>query len=621
MIKISDSITLARTKFKIRRIRLTLSLIMISLLCSILILGYIALERSAASLNEFSNQGLNGRYLVSVSRWNGISVYDKVANEELFSEAESLYKKSVEEEKKTYKEYGIDYYEDLSQAPTATYGGSDEKYFNFGSKYANQVIVEFLQSNYPVTKTEQIKLLLKEYGAINKYTAQPFAAKNGSFTMLQNGQEPETQKVINDDNYQKISSYVSYMNSVDDDLANPFIGSDYKLEKNEIPILVNYEIAEKFLGLKPIDTSATEQEKYDRIQELRKRVSEESRTFCWRNDASKALYATALIANNDKNSNVRYNLGNDTCSTPTVKEDKRSTEEVLLEKENTKLQKELGQYEEPASKFVTVRPIGVMPDMPDSMYMSDVKDFLQAMTSSTLDRGSAIVPRDLYEKNVEDEVIKDIFEQKTVGSSFMEILFGSDAYIAEFSTADEMREFIKDVDCASEYCGPDVSLKVETFSNNAAIIYDTKNYAMNIFLWVLLASSVVITLLIYIVINRILADSRKETSVFRAIGYSRFEISQIYIMYIALFSSIVSILTTIISAVVVMAVKSIYEPQASLYFTNFFALDQTKDFVIVDFSILIPLIGVPVFVIGIIASIIPLIINTHRSPLKNLRAE
>ncbi len=35
-----------------------------------------ALERSAASLNEFSNQGLNGRYLVSVSRWNGISVYD-----------------------------------------------------------------------------------------------------------------------------------------------------------------------------------------------------------------------------------------------------------------------------------------------------------------------------------------------------------------------------------------------------------------------------------------------------------------------------------------------------------------------------------------------------------------
>ena len=225
------------------------------------------------------------------------------------------------------------------------------------------------------------------------------------------------------------------------------------------------------------------------------------------------------------------------------------------------------------------------------------------------------------EKNVEDEVIKDIFEQKTVGSSFMEILFGSDAYIAEFSTADEMREFIKDVDCASEYCGPDVSLKVETFSNNAAIIYDTKNYAMNIFLWVLLASSVVIALLIYIVINRILADSRKETSVFRAIGYSRFEISQIYIMYIALFSSIVSILTTIISAVVVMAVKSIYEPQASLYFTNFFALDQTKDFVIVDFSILIPLIGVPVFVIGIIASIIPLIINTHRSPLKNLRAE
>lgn len=91
-------------------------------------------KRSAASLNEFSNQGLNGRYLVSVSRWNGISVYDKVANEELFSEAESLYKKSVEEEKKTYKEYGIDYYEDLSQAPTATYGGSDEKYFNFGSK-------------------------------------------------------------------------------------------------------------------------------------------------------------------------------------------------------------------------------------------------------------------------------------------------------------------------------------------------------------------------------------------------------------------------------------------------------------------------------------------------------
>ena len=187
--------------------------------------------------------------------------------------------------------------------------------------------------------------------------------------------------------------------------------------------------------------------------------------------------------------------------------------------------------------------------------------------------------------------------------------------------SEDLRNFIKNVSCESEYCGPEVSLKAEAFSNNSAIISDAKKYAMNVFLWILLVSSAVISLIIYIVINRIMADSRKETAVFRAIGYSRFEISQIYITYIALFAIIAGILITIISAGAIFFIKNIYEPQISLYFTNFFALNKAEYFTIVDFSALILLIVIPIFVIGLIAATIPLIINTRRSPLKNLRSE
>lgn len=619
MLKIRDAITLARTKLRTRRIRLVLSLIVISVLCSAVVLAFLAVEKTSQSLSTFSNQGLNGRYLTLIAGKNH-SAFES-PTPELVARAEKLYEERVAQEKQIASEVGYQYYEDSAKKPVMEYEDSDTKFWNFGSEIAVQVLKEYSKEKMPLLSGDELEDLLESKNTKSVYEVKQLGLAGNVSPFLNNAKEVDEKSSKEDiDRSQGLSNYLSNMAKYDDALTQYFISDNYSLAENEIPILVNYKMAEEMLNLKKLEKSATEQEKYDRIQLLRKDITTIKQTICWRNSEANSLKVEAEIANKNQHSPVKYEFSEDSCELPTVKGDIRTYQEKESERINTEYNKRIGEYSEPESRRITFKAVGVMPNAPSDPYFDKMEDFLKEISLSTLDTGySPVIPKGLYEKNVISAEIRALLETP-VEYEYLSLVTTNRAFVAEFDSADEMRNFISDNNCEQDYCGKD-SLMVEPFSNNAAIISDAKNYAIKFINYAILTVISVAILLIFSVVNRIMSDSRKETAVFRAIGYSRFEISQIYITYVAIYAAISAILISLITFIAAFAIKSAYEPQAGMYFTNFFALKEPANFMIVEFSPLVGLVIIPIFVIGLLAALIPLIVNTRRSPLKNLRAE
>ncbi|MBS7346746.1 MAG: ABC transporter permease [Candidatus Sacchiramonaceae bacterium] len=619
MLKIRDSVTLARTKFRTRRIRLTLSLVVISLLCSAVVLAFLVVDKSSQSLGQFANQGLNGRYLALVAGKNH-SVFE-APTPELVARAEKLYAEKVAQEKEIAREIGYQYYEDSATKPIMEYADPGSKYWNFSSEIAAQVLKEHVKEKTPLLNGAELEALLKSKNTKAVYEVGQLNL-SGDISPFLNNQKEVDEKSSKEDNEkaQSLASYFGNMIGYDEALTQYFISENYSLEKGEIPILINYKTAEEMLNLKKLEKSATEQEKYNRIQLLRKDAAAIRQVVCWRNSEANSLKMEARMASSNQNSPVEYDFSEDSCELPVVKSDTRTYQEKEAERIGIEYRKRIGEYSEPQSHRITFKVVGVMPDRPDSPYFEKMEDFLQAISLSTLDTGYApVVPRDLYENNEISAEIREILETP-VSAEYLSLMTTDRGFVAEFNSADEMRDFIAENSCEQDYCGKN-SLMIEPFSNNAMIISDARNYAMQLITYAILAVVAITVLLIFSVVNRIMSDARKETAVFRAIGYSRFEVAQIYIVYVSIYAVISTVLTGVIVLVATAVIKSLYEAQAGLYFTNFFALKQPTEFVIVDFNPAVLLIFIPVLIVGLLASLIPLAINTRRSPLKNLRAE
>lgn len=190
--------------------------------------------------------------------------------------------------------------------------------------------------------------------------------------------------------------------------------------------------------------------------------------------------------------------------------------------------------------------------------------------------------------------------------------------ILEFSNIDELRKIIKEKGCTDGGCGDIVATP---FGTQIMMIDEFSKVFGDFLKYVLIGVVILTSIMIYVVVNRIMHDSRKETAVFRAIGFSQFDILQIYVSYLMIYSAIVAVLTTGVVFVVEIVVRTIFEPKFNEFLMYLFALDDKPNFEIMRFSPIVLLIFVAIFAVGLIASSLPLIVNTRRSPLKNLRSE
>lgn len=144
-----------------------------------------------------------------------------------------------------------------------------------------------------------------------------------------------------------------------------------------------------------------------------------------------------------------------------------------------------------------------------------------------------------------------------------------------------------------------------------------------IIMWTFIGVTIIAAFILLIIISRTIADSRKESAVFRALGATRLDISQIYFVY----TMIVALLTALFSITAGLVVVYIADNLLANQITATLRIAMTpKDlattfhFWTIDWTI-IGAVALSIIAAAVLACLIPLIRNTRRNPIKDMRDE
>ena len=124
-------------------------------------------------------------------------------------------------------------------------------------------------------------------------------------------------------------------------------------------------------------------------------------------------------------------------------------------------------------------------------------------------------------------------------------------------------------------------------------------------------------------ISRTVADSRKESAIFRALGATRLDIAQIYVMYTLLLAGLIALFAIaagLIGAGVIDVLYSAGFSTAARYIIMPRDLNTTFQLFTFD-PLIIALAAVSIVAAALIGSILPLVRNTRRNPMKDMRDE
>lgn len=613
MLKIIDQITLARTKFRTRRIRLVISLVVISALSAVVASGFWAIENSIKSIEKFSEKGLSSRFLAVVARKTDyvFGIINETPDE-IFDRAKKLYQEDNKKLAQEAKKKGEDFIPNPADNPISEYGSGFEKVrsLNQSSKFAEQAILEYIEKHFPKTPESRVIAKIKSYNPKGIFEVAPHF-HDGRMTL--NNPNKSAVEVIRNKKNDESELYGGFSSAIfhKTEVTQAFHLDNFTLEKGEIPLIVDYGTAGKILK-QEFSGQKTPQEFYQYIQKIRAQINKNPIQICYRNTAEIEKLTEAYHANQDKDSKVKYDFPNG-CGGLTIKSDKRSQAEKRAFEKEENLRKSQADYVAPLRQELKFRIIGVAPESTPRVW-GGLEGLIYSLVTPGISGGNAFIPREIFEQNADSET-KKLFEIIDPRLKFDFFSSNDKSYFVEFDSAEELNNFINSANCQEKYCA-DFMMTVSEYPNNSRSLKEFKEFFQNVLKVLAGAVAILTIIVIYVVVNRIMVDSRRETAVFRAIGYSRFEISQIYIAYVAIYSMICAIL-----AIFSNIISGEIEKNASLYFSALFSLKEVENFEILNFNPEILLIFVPIFAIGLLASLLPLIINTRRSPLKNLRLE
>ncbi len=125
------------------------------------------------------------------------------------------------------------------------------------------------------------------------------------------------------------------------------------------------------------------------------------------------------------------------------------------------------------------------------------------------------------------------------------------------------------------------------------------------------------------IVGRTVADGRRESSIFRAIGASRLDIASVYGMFVLLLALRIVIFSAILAIAIGLTIEIMFWQDATLGTRlSYAASDVTKEFHL--FSLTSPyllwIIGT-ILAASIVASIIPILLGARRNPIKDMRNE
>ena len=648
MIKLSDTTLLAFTKLRTRKIRTIITILLASLLFGVLVSASLITTGVFRSIEAFREDGLTSRYIVSVFNAPGdpLALQKLLRDPELITQAKDRYEKLVDKKKAEAIKLGIAYNQASDQPPySLTIDGIERLTPND----KNGIVYELLKEKFaddPAFDDKRLETTANKYHAVKAFTEEGYSiARGSSLVVFKDGKEvfyDQSDETEVNANYITPLIDPTKMNVTPPEIADSFLlpnNAGWKPDGKSVPIILPQNIVERILGLDRLPANTSAAEKLDRLTMVRDKAKDLSVEACYRNAESQARIQSAvqqkkeIAANKDKSGYEEPKIIEvlpDPSKCEDVSYPSNTTSDDSIENKQAIFDQRFGKDAVPASYFVSFKVVGVSPaeagvQRPDQQSDDQIRS-LEDVTNNLLKTSSIgqVIPKSLYDRLPNKEKYADLF---TYTPSY---LFGNEdnkQRFVEFANASDAAKFIDEQSCTMSYdntCQPlgrpyQASL---VFSNSSALD-DIQNTVKKWFTYAMFGVIVLATAIMWITIGRTVADGRHETAIFRAMGFKRIDITMVYALYTVILSVLVAVCAAGIGWTGAYIANQRFSPDLTAQAQyGFGGLDMTKEISLIGIDqqqLLIVLVAC--IATGILSSILPLLLNVRRSPIRDMREE
>ncbi len=648
MIRLSDATLLAYTKLRARKVRLIVTVVISSLLFGLLALSSFVVRGVVRSTNSFAEEGFGKRYILSADNYGG-DAYMLFEDPNVLNRALALQKDEIARKKVEAKRLGIEY--DSNSERLVYYEGEGSKgkgrYLEPSHPLAVQAIQEALKQRHQIGMPE-LKNLGEKYGATSFYETQYLAfgdPKAGELKVLKEGKEEFKANQGNDNPFggTGLDSFSGNWALMSGDLLKVFTldgGNGLNTPEGLIPVVAPYSAVEQLLSLSPVPASAPSQTRLNRLQEVRSKAAKLEFSVCHRNSTSSGLVREAIsqqadLEQNKKNKDYQkpsliYDVPSEPCGSVRIVRDVRSAEEKALARKQETFRQLFGE-EAPIQTTLHFVVVGVAPD-PPSYAAAFVDSLISSVVTSNIGPGW-YTPLEFKERV---PILAGLFQENQINGR------PTSRYV-ELPTPEQGRQMLNEANCQPDFTAlssppSDLQTMSNPFTKCAQegkpfvlMSYGSSSLALDElqkgFNKVFKIAAIVVIFIAGLImtgtLGRIIADSRRETAVFRAIGAKRLDIAQVYITY----TIAVSLLIIVVSIAVGFLLAQVVQSRFGARFTinalvAYNARDLSRQFYLYAWSSRdIAFIALSALSAGLISTIFPLIRNLRRNPIRDMRDE
>lgn len=636
MIRLDDTLRLAMTKRRTRKIRTGFTVAIAGLLFGVLMFALFVYGGVTNSTNAMLEASMSSRYIIGGTKaWQQVDYNGALNNQDTVAQAIKERSTLIEDKKREAKRLGISY--DPSTEPMAYETVDGNKQLSYGSIYGQRAIREAEQRDNPTRTLADFKKFADKYQPTTYYEVKVLAP-NGAMTEMKQGKENFDAAGSQQQNPSEQPDFQS-MTVAPKGLLSSYLFSNYKWNpaSGRVPVVVSQKRAALLTGMTTPKADTPAEKALTYTKDLRAKVNGMTFDVCYRNARSSELVQQVLrtdkeIAAQANNKEyqapaLQYKLPDETsCGPVEVKQDKRTAEQKKYDAAVEEFDRKFNSFVDPMQRKITYEVVGVSPGSMNDFYSGggamDGSGMLMMMLGSYA--FSFATPQELYEQIPADKSIDAVFEGTSPENPFMAFVSGG-TFFAEFNDAARAREFAKKETCewGNTGCAPrDKWFRLDPFGSNSLALEDAQKTAGQALFWLGVAVAVIASIIAGLTIGRTIADGRRETAVFRAIGFKRLDITQIYVTY--------GLLLCIDIALFALAAGLI----GALVLDNFFWLPATVSgrlaLGLYDSPLTFHFIGLTyyhlyaiaaVFAAGVAGMIVPLLRNVRRSPIRDMRDE
>lgn len=630
MLNLRDNFVLAYTKLRTRRIRLIVTLIVSGLLFSVLIVVSLVIHGLITSLESFTKEGFLDHYILNVGSTNyqqyNINEDAKVIDRAAAIHAETVAKKAAEA-----KRQGLSYDAAADPKPFQEnmIEGQLRRSLEISHPAARQAIIELSDSASFDTNLTKIT---QDGGVIGVYRNFNYDSHWGldfSLTPIIKGQEQSGDNTK--DSFgppDPILSFGNTLSTFDDAMMKPFLLKNTSLATkagDAIPILAPLNAAESVLGVKALPAKATPEQQLKHLADLRTKASNFEFSVCYRNstaltDQANAKAITQEVERRKNEAGYQmpalvYGAANEACLPPVVTRDIRPLAEKQAAEKQLAFNQQFG-APKPVVQKISFKIVGLLPQTQSFDNSLTLQAFATGILTPIFSNGW-VMSHQAAETN---PILKSIQNDQLLAA-----ITPTNRFV-EFKSRTDLQNFIDKYNCEPSIkgdCEKSTSFMAMPFGNPLIGLYEAGDSMKTAFAWLLGIIAGLSALIMMGTIGKVVADSRKETSVFRALGAKRTAIAQIYLLYTAILGLLTFGIACVAGITVALMIDHFTSGTLSVTAVLAFnAQDLHKQFHLIGWSVSdIAGIAGLVIVSSLASAILPLLGNVRRNPVKDMREE